>query len=379
VTTYKGIAAVTQTLWYLLSARVLEAVPEARVTLSRPEQPPAASVNEPRLNIYLVQVLPDPMFRANDLPTRNDRGTTLHTPTAAVNLRYLLSFFGGSENAQLMLGAAEVALRERAVLDADLIRQALANHHKLLDSGLEAQTPPVRVVPSAVSLEDLARFWSGFLQMPYTVSTLYEAMTVILTSPLTAAAPALPVQRTHTSAGGVPPQLDPLPTVAFDPGGTRVPVSGRGLAAGQHVRVGDGWVAIGDDGGLAFTVPAGDLRPGPQPVTLGSAAAQPLSIPGSHPQTLRVRPAITRAQANDRRVTVAVAPPVRPGQHTTLSLVGATRSIQLAATPTATSSELTFTAPADLPDGRYVALLDVDGVSSLPDTATHTPAVELSP
>lgn len=373
MTTYQGIAAVTQTLRYLLGAHVSQAVPEAAVTLLRPEHPPAASVNEPRLNIYLVQVLPDPTFRASDLPTRTDNGTLVNAPKAAVNLRYLLSFFGGSENAHLMLGAAELALREHAVFDPQLVRHALANHPKLLASGLETQTPPVRVVPSAVSLEDLARFWSGFLQMPYTISTLYEAMTVILTSTTPVGAQPPPVLNVNRGvAPSLPPRLEPLPTVTFDPHGTKVPVSGHGLT-GLHVEVNGHWLPIKDN---AFTLPAAAARAGTQIVTLGTATNR--SITGSHPQVLSVRPVITRADAQGARIAIDVAPPVHPHQHVTLSLLSPAHSVRLSVEPTTTSPHLAFTAPKSLPNGRYLTLVDVDGVSSLPSTTTHRPTVGLT-
>ena len=201
MTNFKGIAAVTQTLSYLMDSAIRAAVPEATISVMRPEEPAAAAANEPRLNIYLVQVTPEATMRSNDLPTRDDRGTLLTAPQAPVNLRYLLSFFGAAEKSHLMLGASEVALREHAVLDSMLIRQALASHPHLLESGLDTQVPPVRIVPSTVTLEELSRFWSGFMSMPYTVSTIYEATTVILTS---AGTPAVPPAVSTVSPGVKP-------------------------------------------------------------------------------------------------------------------------------------------------------------------------------
>ena len=70
MTTYQGIAAVTQTLSYLVGNAVRSVLPEATVTLSPPEVQPAAARDVPRLNIYLVQVLPEPTMRSADLPMR---------------------------------------------------------------------------------------------------------------------------------------------------------------------------------------------------------------------------------------------------------------------------------------------------------------------
>lgn len=393
MTTYKGIAAVTQTLGYLVSASIRDAVPEARVTLARPEEPAAGSANEPRVNIYLVQVRPEATMRSNDLPTRDDRGNLISVPRAPVNLRYLLSFFGSWDKALVMLGATELALRERAVLDSTLIRQALESHPALVDSGLDEQLPPVRLVPSSVTLEELSRFWSGFLQMPYTVSTVYDATTVVLSSSQ-AAGVALPVLAVGRNVGGPPPQLDALPTVQFsaDAPGTAVPVTGSGLAAGQQVEVSGRWLALDPRPavGFRFTLPD-DAAAGSQVVRLGAIGegGAPRAIPGSLPQTLRVRPELRQVSLDETggAVTVTVAPPVRPGQQAVLSLVATTpggdpagSSAQISTIPVAASTQLTFQVPPRLPSGPYLALVDIDGVTSLPaiaDGRFARPIVEL--
>jgi hypothetical protein len=373
VTNYKGIAAVTQTLAYLAGAAVLEVVPEARVTMTRPEESPAGSANEPRLNVYLVQVLPEPTMRSNDLPTRDQEGNLVSVPQAPVNLRYLLSFFGPSEKAHLMLGAVEVVLRTRALLDPALITQALAGHPELADSGLQAQVPPVRIVPSMVSLEDLARFWSGFLQMPYTVSTVYEAMTVVLSSTATPVA-ALPVAQVGVIAGALPPQLDPLPTVQFRAAGPAavVPVTGSGLAADQFLQVGGTWVPlVPAASGFEVTLPS-IVTAGAQTVGLGTSGRP---IAGSDPQVLRIRPEVVQARADaaTRTVMIDLAPPVAAGQSVVLSLVGSSRGVdptsdsaQVPLTPATTTSSLTFPVPAGLGTGDYLTMIEVDGVSTLP-------------
>lgn len=378
MTTYKGIAATTQTLGYLVSTAVLAAVPEATVTLARPEEPAAGSANAPRVNIYLVQVIPDATMRSNDLPTRDDRGNLLKVPMAPVNLRYLLSFFGASEKAHLMLGAVEIALRSGAVLDSTVITQALTGHPDLDGSGLETQVPPVRFVPSAVTLEELARFWSGFLQMPYTVSTLYEATTVILTASNRPTA-TLPVRQVGGGAGSLPPQLDPLPTVQFTQSPpTVVPVSGTGLTDQQQVEVAGQWAPLEDSpaGGFQFTLPA-NVAVGAQSVTLGTGTAgqAPQPIVGSEPQVLRIRPEILQATVapGGTAVTVTVDPPLQAGQGAVLSLVASgpgadpvTDSVQLPLSVTAPTTQATFTLPAGFAAGQYLTILEVDGVASLP-------------
>ncbi|WP_028066870.1 DUF4255 domain-containing protein [Solirubrobacter soli] len=370
MTTFKGIAAVTRTLGYLVGSAARAAVPEVDVTLARPEEPAAGSANSPRLNVYLVQVTPEATMRSNDLPTRTSPDKLVAAPMAPVNLRYLLSFFGTSEKAHLMLGATELVLRERAVLDPTLIEQALVNYPELQDSGLERQVPPVRVVPSLVTLEELSRFWSGFLQMPYTVSTVYEAMTVILTSSSTPAA-SLPVAQLKRNTGAaMPPRLEPFPPIPFTAHPRpKVPVKGRGLQAGDPVKVGSAWTTLQtSEQGLTFTLPP-DTPAGVQTVTLGTLVdGKPQERPGARSETLRIRPDLLAAHAHDRTASITVAPAVERGQHLQLSLVAmeGDASVQLDASPDEQGTEITFTLPYRLPLGRYLALLEVDGVTSLP-------------
>ena len=346
--------------------------------LARPEEPAAGSANAPRVNIYLVQVIPDATMRSNDLPTRDDRGNLLTVPMAPVNLRYLLSFFGASEKAHLMLGAVEIALRSGPVLDSTVITQALTGHPDLQGSGLETQAPPVRFVPSSVTLEELARFWSGFLQMPYTVSTLYEAMTVILTASDSPTA-TLPVRQVGGGAGSLPPQLAPLPTVQFSQSPPAVvPVTGTGLTDQQQVQIAGQWapLEVSPDGGLQFTLPP-NVAAGLQSVMLGSiaAGAAPQPIVGSQPQVLRIRPELVQAAVapGATSVTVTVDPPLQTGQEVVLSLVASgpgadpvADSVQLPLTVTAPSPQATFTLPAAFAAGQYLTILEVDGVASLP-------------
>jgi hypothetical protein len=376
VTNFAGIAAVTQTLAYLAANAINVGVPEASVTTMRPEAPAAGAADEPRLNIYLVQVAANPVLRSNDLPTRNANGDLISTPQAALDLRYLFSYFGPSTKAQLMLGAIEVAMRERAELDATTVGQALAPYPELHGTGLEFQRPPVRIIPSTTTLEELSRFWSGFFQMPYTLSTMHEASPVMLSSALPTTA-ALPVQRPAAPAGPPAPQLDPLPAVTFSPG-LSVPVSGSGLQAGQLLGLGPRpeWLKIAPDadGRLAFTLP-GDIGAGVLTAVLGGATAgqPPAPIAGSAPQSLSIRPNLTSVtlDSGDALLWADVEPDVLLGQHLALSLVSTApaqsgaASTRLAKIATDAGPTIAFPAP-DLPAGPYLAMIEVDGVASVP-------------
>jgi hypothetical protein len=386
MTDYRGVAVATQALSHIAYRAIHAVIDEAEVTVNRPEEQPAASRDTPRLNIYLIQVGVEGTMRNSDLPTRDANGRLMTVPDVPLTLRYLLSYFGPFETAHVMLGAIEVAFHESPVLEPAAIVESVANHRHLKGSGLDQQRPPVRIIPSTISLEELSRFWSGFFQVPYTLSTVHELSPVILSSQGTPS-PALPVRHTGTSAGGMPPQLDPLPTVTYADD-LAVPVSGPGVAPGQLVGIDDTWVPIDatSEGTLSFEMPQG-TPPGSHTVRLGSdssTGAAPAPLPGTNTQTLQVRPQVTDVTFDraSRTVTVSLGNDVVPGQRVELSLMGTgdqARAFSVGTTITTRTNEVEFTVPATR-RGKYLAILTVDGVpSELGDDGSHysEPAVAL--
>lgn len=176
MTTYKGVAAVTHTLAHLLTATIAEPLPDATLTVGAVDDRRAGSADSPRLNVLLVQVIPMTDTIAGLSPAR---GSSAVTPTP-LKLLYLLSFFGSAQKAQLMLGATELGLHQHPMLQPTLIREALANDPDLQDCGLDQQEP-MRVLPSAINLDEITRLWSRLAATPYTLSTLYEASVLMLT------------------------------------------------------------------------------------------------------------------------------------------------------------------------------------------------------
>ena len=407
MTTYQGIAAVTQTLSYLVGNAVRSVVPEATVSTSPPEVQPAASRDVPRLNIYLVQVLPEPTMRSADLPVRDASGRLTTPPQVALRLRYLFSFFGPMAGAQMMLGAAEIVLREHGVLGTALITQALAGHPELAGCGLEDQSPPVTVRPSTISLEELSRFWSGFFQATYTLSTLYEASVVLLTSALPTSGPGLPVLTVELDVGfGLPaPELGELPPVTFA-AGAPVPVAGTGVQAGQFLQIGDAWVPISAtaDGTLSARLPT-NARAGVAPVRLGRVptaatesvatgvpgrpAGQPappapepgaVPIPGSATRLLVIQPVLggMTFDQTSGQIAATVDPLPAVGQRVVLTLVSLTAGdgvppvrVGPVVVGSAQPGPLLFPLPVGTPPpaGPYLGLVEVDGVSSVPALA----------
>src|SRR3954470_11171486 len=125
----------------------------------------------------------------------------------------------------------------------------------------------------------------------------------------------------NTGTCGIAPHLDPLPDVTYAPGAV-VPVSGRGVRAGEQVGIAGQWSPIQTtaDGGLGFALPA-TVRAGVSDAVLGDGSP-PAPLAGSAPQPSVIRPAITSAIATSGGVAIVMAPAAEAGQPVALSLVG---------------------------------------------------------
>ena len=196
---FLAVAAVTASLSHLLQASVGADVPGATVTTVRPDNS-ASSTHPPAVNLFLYQALPNAALRNADAPTRAPDGTLVQKPVAALDLHYLLSFYG--DDAQLqpqrLLGSAVRTLHTRPVLTRDLIQAAIADPTfaaAVGQSDLGQQVERVRITPLHLTLEELSKLWSVFFETPYTLSVAYQAGVVLIEAPDVPAAPNAPVQQ----------------------------------------------------------------------------------------------------------------------------------------------------------------------------------------
>src|SRR5512140_1425849 len=106
---FLAIATVTTALRDLLQAAVTGIGGTPTVTAGRPHAPAKL---DPVVFLYLYSVTPNTSLRNNDLSTRRPDGRVQNRPQAAVDLRYLLSFYGdeGEQVPQQLMGKAVVAL-----------------------------------------------------------------------------------------------------------------------------------------------------------------------------------------------------------------------------------------------------------------------------
>lgn len=276
---YLAVATVTATLKQVLQAAINAdiddpgAAPGAGLDASVTTVRPGGSngdLPDTGVNVFLYQVTPNASWRNNDLPTRRRDGTLVQRPQVAIDLHYLLSFYGkeGDLVPQRLLGSSLRALHARPTLTRHAIGNLVQSlqqgdpHEFLRGSDLAEQIELVRLSPLALSLEELSKLWSVFFQTSYVLSVAYQASVVLIEAQETPQ-PALPVaarniyvvpfaqpiiERVHAADG------EGMPIVA----GSAVIIRGQRLQ-GQvtHVRVAGQLLDPDTVGGLEvqFTLP----------------------------------------------------------------------------------------------------------------------------
>ncbi|WNG46196.1 DUF4255 domain-containing protein [Archangium minus] len=407
-----AIATVTAALRDRLTEELLDYVSGVTVTAGRPQAPSSGGAptnSTPTvLNLFLYQVTPNAARRNADLPTRSANGQLLQRPKAALDLHYLLSFYGDEATLipQMMLGAVTQLLHSQPALTREHIQQTLLNtdNPALKPSDLADAVDTVRFTPITMSADELNKLWS-LLQTPYVLSVAYQASVVLIESrdltptPLPVRSPVvavLPLRR---------PVIEKLLSQAPGPGqpivegqpihvGHRLVIRGRELlgasAASTSVRLGDTPLPLSadpqSDTQLVVELP-NSLRAGVQTVQVvhamefGDPPALRQSAESSvAPFVLRPKATFTKAGSD---IQVGFEPQVRKGQRVVLLLnrYGVPAGTQAEAygvtmTAAADSGSLTFTLPA-VAAGDYLLRVQVDGAESPVDLDTGQPRMAL--
>src|SRR5436305_15160728 len=121
-----AIATVTATLQQLLDTAVATDFAGAHASMVMPDGP-AAGVADPGVNIFLYQVSPNAAWRNRDLPTRGSDGRLMSRPQAAIDLHYLLTFYGKDDQfePQRVLGSVVRTLHAKPILTRSQIENSL--------------------------------------------------------------------------------------------------------------------------------------------------------------------------------------------------------------------------------------------------------------
>ncbi|MBI2203111.1 MAG: DUF4255 domain-containing protein [Candidatus Rokubacteria bacterium] len=416
---FLAVATVTAVLRQLLqdaldasAASEPGAVAGATVTSVRPDGP-SAGIPDKGVNVYLYQVTPNAAARNGDLPTRAADGRLVQRARAAIDLHYLLTFYGSEAELepQRLLGAVVRTLHARPVLTRPLITGLVENPavDYLASSDLADDVELVRFTPTMLSLEELAKLWSVFFQTPHVLSAAYQAAVVLIEGPDTPSS-ALPVrertvhaipfrhpviERVRCRKGTAPAVVD----APILPGDTLVLV-GRQLAGRTtRVRVGAAVLEPDDVSDARVSVRLASPPFAPDALRAGVQGAQVvhelhLGTPGdphrgveSNVCAFVLRPRIDAAQATAGDVTVDVTPVVGPRQRVRLLLNARSAPSAVAHTFALASRDgdlptATLTVPiTGVAAGEYLVRIQVDGAESLLDTdpasATFGPTVTI--
>jgi hypothetical protein len=374
---FLAIATATATFQALLSAAVQQAVPGAEVTTERPDR--LSDQQAAHVNAYLYQVTPNPAWRNADLPTRQSNGQIVQRPCAALDLYYLLSFYGDESTLepQRLLGSVARRLHAEPILDRGRMAEVIESLPFLNGSApangprsnLEAQPEQVKFVPHALSLEELSKLWSVFFQTPYALSVLYQASVVLIEADETPPT-ALPVRERNVYA--VPSRQPVITAVETQVGANQPIVAGSTLVMrGSQLSGEDTLVRVDDMAPVApesvtdtaISLPLGDdLRAGAHSVQvlhqilMGTPETPHLGV-SSNVAAFVLQPAIAEVSlGGPQTLIIELIPQVDPDQRVEVLLN--------TADPVAASAQ-SFSIPANTFEGvTSVVTFDVSGVAA---------------
>lgn len=222
---FLAIATVTEILGQLVLKAAQGALDNAEVKLNkkRPEDPGAT--DSANVFLYLYQVTPNGALRNNDLPTRSTDGRMQQKPQAALDLHYLIAFYGDDSELepQRMLGAVVRDLHANAVLQREQIRTGIDGKSYLDGSDLAEAIELVKFTPTLLSLEENSKLWSILLQTKHALSVAYQGSVVLIESEETPQQ-ALPVSdRGVTGIPFIQPVIEQLRVL--DNNGIELPIN----------------------------------------------------------------------------------------------------------------------------------------------------------
>jgi hypothetical protein len=387
---YLAVATVTAAIaQILLNAfhTTRPAISGATVTTGKPESV-KANPSFVGANLYLYQISPNIAYRNSDLATRNSNGRLLQRPQVALDLNYLITFYGGENSleSQLLLGCTLSALHAQPVLTSAVINEAI-KHSKgtLAQSDLAAQIESVKVAPLYLSLEEWSKLWTVFFQATHVLSVCYQSSVVLIDADLPAPAPALPVRGASVRSTA---SLQPfVAEVAAQGGGAGTPIvpGTTLLVTGQRMRGQTTRALVGGDelpvesvapDGTSLTVAlprrvvrAGTLDFQVVSQTAAGSSGVPVAVE-SNVVTFKLCPAITRMKVMSEAESLLIY---------TDPIIGATQQVSVMLNEVSGASPASYklwvgsragdsnhvsVSLAGIQPGTYLARISVDGAES---------------
>lgn len=395
---YLAIATVTATLGDLVH-RAAEGAIGRSVSLHFGRPGPSGSLTERRVHVYLYHITPNAALRNTELPWRNAEGRPVRRAQAALDLHYLLSFYGEERTLEpdRMVGAVARDLTARAILAPPAIADAIASRTELTGSDLAEAKETVKFVPAQLSLDEFSKLWSIMVQTPHALSIAYQGTVVLIDEDREVGRPAPILRRGEEDQGAdvrasALPQLEGWwagtqdawaraprpPSVPMAQLGLRLVLHGRNLGdAATVVRLAHRDLPIVHDimpaavasDSLTIDLPNDASAQAAWAAGFYNVTAHRGMLPPSGPLPLPLAPLIddimpnpaARDASGNVTLTVACRPQVHPRQKASLLLPG----LQTAAAPiVASSASLVFNISA-APALDAVPVLRVGEVESM--------------
>jgi Pvc16 N-terminal domain len=400
VSNFLAIATVTEALRQFI---IRSLSPEIAMAVHvNAQRPPTEPPTDPTITIFCYQVAPDPHLRNLDAPTRSADGTTLTRPQAALDLHYLISFYGDEVQLvpQRLLGVVVRSLYEQPILQAADIQAAMTAQSVLAASDLAAAPQRVRFTPTHMDLDDLYKLWTMMAQTQMALSLTYQATLVLIDGKAAAAAGRPVLSRTVRALPGGRPTIEQL--LAQPPGDVppadapvglddTLVIQGYGLAApGVWVRIADSDIRV-DPAAPGTQIGDAELRLRlPDTVSPGVYPIQVLEDVQADKTTVLSKVLESNVMSFVRQARIAGPVTVTPGAIVTLAVpldiaVRATQRVKLlldelapaAGQPArsyqvdapfplgsqATMKSITIAVP-DVAAARYLVRVQVDGAQS---------------
>jgi hypothetical protein len=417
-----AIAAVTATLKDLLNDGLLDhdlsSIGSFSVTSTPPDRITTGATEPNQLNVFLYQVTPNLGWRNARLPALDPRGARVSRPPLALDLHYLLSAYGAQDlNAEVLLGYAMQLLHEQPVLTRQQLRTVLATPSpvdgsvlpspfgSLSAADLADQIELLKITPVYLGSEELSKLWTA-MQARYRPSMAYLVSVVLIQAdgPARAAPPVLkrgeadrgPVaiasgnptlRRVHPKASELLPAArlgDDLvlhgARLASESTTVRFECTRLGLvseAAGTNAtdeRLEARIPGVADDPAAMAQWGIGVYRVSLRVARSGLPAWHSNVVPLALAPRIAVDP--LDAVAGDFALTITCSPRLKPIQESGARLIFGEREIAPDAVITPADplqpTTLTFTV-AQAPAGEHPVRLRVDGIDSLPVTASGSP------
>lgn len=398
-----AIGAVSAVLTGVIREAVAPFFPSPSVTVGTPEALQGNQGDSPRINVFLYATHPNPSMRNFDLPHRDGQGMVIEQPKLALDLHYLLSFYGAESEMQpeRLAGATLGALYRDPVMSRTVIEDAVSDilvtdpGSFVAESDLADQFERIHISPIALTIEEISNLWSMF-QTPYALSAAIEVSVVIIEPEVEVATGPPVMGRGIFVVPALHPVIDSIEPQTVDASsGEPVVIRGRHLGGdGMVVQVGD----------LRVDAPAAGpsrLRAQlPTGVTAGVHSVRVIrtlqmgdpprrrDVTESNTAVVIVRPVVTGAAfaaAPEPTVTVQIDPAVQPEQKVALLISEANpppgqvpASQKIERTVTAATSSVEFT-PVSVPPGDYLLRVRVEEAESvlqlLPDGSLTGPLV----